>query len=343
MTSARQSVPGPGVNLSCRKIPRLLFLAAPALLFLLLIEGIGGLSGGKTGQQPSAVGQGQSQQRTAISCASSRDGAGCQTEAVYDALQMPYHSIADAPIPTPTNHTGCGNFQACSTPGPTPTDGPRPPACPGTQVCQPTDPTNTLSGYTCVTGSCTTLATMLQIWTRWLSWLIGGFGVIWVMAAFYRGSEPYLGFTSEGPWRRIFLRMFEAGFIFFIAWRIGDIAMIVEGILVSNQKDAPTIGSNGVGAPPHDAIAQLIGLIIGVMIQLFLIYLSPRVVMQAFWAIGILITTRVGYFLVVGAPAHTVVLRKIALTSMVQVIGLGIGIVYAPGVMIWILSYLASH
>jgi hypothetical protein len=229
--------------------------------------------------------------------------------------------------------------QAIYRPAATPPPDNTPPPDPG----KSSDPASALSGGNCSAAGCPDLLAFMQAWTRWLSWILGGFGILWVLVGFYRGTEPHLSYgatAGDGPWRRILVRLFEAGLVFFISWRIGDIAALVEDILLVHQSDSPTIQGNNAGilGPPHQAIAQLIGLIIGVMVQVFLIYILPRIAFQCMSAIGMMISGRAGMFFLNPGSAQ---IQMAALSSVAQLIGLAIGIVAAPPVLIWFFGQIA--
>jgi hypothetical protein len=204
------------------------------------------------------------------------------------------------------------------------------------------NPADGLSGNNCTADGCPDLLAFMQAWTRWLSWILGGCGILWILAGFYRGTEPHLSYggSGDGPWRRILVRLFEAGLIFFISWRIGDIAALIETILLNHQSESATIQGNNTGmlGPPHQAIAQLIGLIIGVMVQIFLIYILPRIAFQCMSAIGMMISGRAGMFFLNPGSAQ---IQMAALSSVVQLVGLAIGIVAAPPILIWFFSQIA--
>ena len=198
------------------------------------------------------------------------------------------------------------------------------------------DPT----GGQCSAGSCQDLTDVLQTWTRWLSWILGGVGFIWVLAAFYRGSEPRYGHLAEGPARRIILRVLEAGLIFYIAVRIGDIAVLFENIIGGHLTDenlALQGHTPGLLGPPHGAIAELLGIITALIVQVFLMYLASRAVYQFFTTMEMILTGRIGMFFADGNR-----LRAIALSSMLEIIALGAGIIYIQPFLTWLFSFLVG-
>ncbi len=236
---------------------------------------------------------------------------------------------------------------ACPTPTPTPRQpcvtGPPQPG----QIPCPPNQTDNLTGEQCRSPTrqsevCNNLATIIQQWTRWAAWLLGGFCVLWILIAFFRSSEPFFVHSAEGPWRRIWLRIIEAGAIFLIAWRIGDIAVVIEGILWENRNDAPTTGTHSPGlvAPPQQAISELLGLATGVLIQVFLIYLAPRVIVQLMTGIGMIVSGRLG----TGFPSQTMynTMFLSVINSIFQLLALGVAIFYAPTVLIWIFALLSG-
>ncbi len=207
-------------------------------------------------------------------------------------------------------------------------------------------PTDLLTQNQCALesdGACDDLLLDLQEWTRWAAWLLGGFTILWILISFFRSSEPLVGHSAEGPWRRIWLRIVEGAMIFLIAWRIGDIASVIEGILWSNQSEnvslsnsVNTAGDTGVVGPPHQAIAQLLGLATAVIVQVFLIYLAPRVVVQVMTGIGMMVSGRLG----MGLPPPATYLSIIG--SLLQLLAMGVAIFYAPTVLIWIFQSLTG-
>jgi hypothetical protein len=182
-------------------------------------------------------------------------------------------------------------------------------------------------------GACDDLETELQQWTRWAAWLLGGFAVLWILMAFFRTAEPF-GHSMDGPWRRIWLRVVEAAAIFLIAWRIGEVASVIEGILWTNRDDVPAVGSNNAGllGLPQHAIAQLLGLATAVIVQVFLIYLAPRVVVQ------ILTVLSSGFV----APTTLHSRYPPLINSIFQLLVMGVAIFYAPTVLIWIFTLLTG-
>lgn len=199
-----------------------------------------------------------------------------------------------------------------------------------------TDPT----GGQCSTGSCQDLTDVLQTWTRWLSWILGGVGFIWILAAFYRGTEPRYGHMAEGPARRIVLRILEAGLIFYIAVRIGDIAVMLENIIGGHLTDESLAlqgQASGLLGPPHGAIAELLGIVTALIVQVFLMYLASRAVYQFFTTMEMILTGRIGMFFADGNR-----LRAIALSSMLEIIALGVGIIYIQPFLTWLFSFLVG-
>lgn len=198
----------------------------------------------------------------------------------------------------------------------------------------PSDPT---SGQ-CSAKSCTDLTVVLQTWTRWLSWILGMLGVLWILAAFYRGLEPRFGHSSEGPARRIALRIFEAGLIFYIAIRIGDITVLLETIIAGHQDESVALSGSAPGllAPPHGAIAELLGLITALLVQLFLLYVAFRILYQFLTVLEMLLTGRIGQ-MIAADPGR---IRVTALSSLLELIALGVAVVYAPALLIWFFTFL---
>ncbi len=223
--------------------------------------------------------------------------------------------------------------------------GPGGPPCP-----PPSDPT---SGA-CAADSCQNLTLVLQTWTRWLSWILGGIGVLWVMAAFFRGTEPRFGHGPEGPFRRILMRVLEAALVFYIAVRMGDIATLFETIWTSHETDEnvslgvsvanPYNGNKQVAAglvgPSHTAIAQLLGIVTALLIQVFLIYLAIRIIYQFFGTIEAVFGGRLGsIFIVQGGTGK---IGFTALTSFLELIALGVGIVFIQPFLIWLFTFLTG-
>jgi hypothetical protein len=199
----------------------------------------------------------------------------------------------------------------------------------------------TSSVSTCSNDSCQNLKTLINNWTHWLSWLLGGFGFIWILVAFYQGAEPHYGHTAEGPARRILLRVFEAGVVFYVAVRFGDIAVMVENVFSTHIAENTTTGPNGlVAAPPHGAVAELLGLIVAVMVQVFLMYLAWRIVYQFYATVEMIVSGRVG--MMIPSEGGDQKIRVIALSSMLEVIALGVGIVYIQPILTWLFSYLVG-
>lgn len=223
-----------------------------------------------------------------------------------------------------------------------------------TDQCSPPDcdPTRLTTGGTCSVeqigpdAACYNLVTELQQWTRWAAWLLGGFAVLWILTSFYRSSEPFVGHSAEGPWRRIWLRVVEGAAVFLIAWRIGDVAATIEGILWANHTENVQLNNSiwnttpGLVGPPQHAIAQLLGLATATLVQVFFIYLLPRVVVQIMIGIGMVVSGRFGASFPPQAVIGSFYLSIIE--SVLQLLALGVAIYYAPTVLIWIFTALTG-
>ena len=185
--------------------------------------------------------------------------------------------------------------------------------------------------------SCFGFELMVENWTRWLAWIIGALGILWVLLGFYpavghagQTGDSHLGSLAG---RQILSRVMTAGIIFYIAWRVGDIARFVESHFSASISSGPT-GTDPAGL--NQTIAPLLAQIAGLLIQCFLLYLAPRIVWNAVEVIyDLLWGDRWGSFKQENLRAQTY-------AAFFEFFALGVGIVWAPSFLTWLVNFLAS-
>jgi len=150
------------------------------------------------------------------------------------------------------------------------------------------------------------------------------------------------------------MRVLEAALVFYIAVRVGDIAILFETIWTSHETDEnvslgvsvanPYNGNkqvaSGLLGPSHTAIAELLGIVTALLIQVFLMYLAIRIIYQFFSAMEMMISGRFGMMLIV--QGGTGKLGLFALTSLLELIALGVGIVFIQPFLIWLFTFLTG-
>jgi hypothetical protein len=187
-------------------------------------------------------------------------------------------------------------------------------------------------GTPCSNQSCTDLVNLINEWTTWAAWLIGGIAVLWVVLGFYKAlSHTRLSteiFKGSPAARMVLARVVEAALIFFIAWRVGAIGQFVETFVDHDRNIGGNTSPTVIGRP----IAAIIGYAIALVIQCFLLFLVPRMVFQA---VDML------YGILWNASGTTPgAFQRNAFVVLVESIALGTGIVFAPNLVTWLISAL---
>lgn len=187
-------------------------------------------------------------------------------------------------------------------------------------------------GTPCTNQSCTDLVNLINEWTTWGAWLIGGIGVLWVVLGFYKAlSHTRLStelFKGSPALRMVFARLIEAALIFFIAWRVGAISQFVESFISNSSASSGNTSPTAIGNP----IAGILGYAIALVIQCFLLFLVPRMVFQAADLLYGILWNATG-----ASPGQ---FQRNAFVVLVESIALGTGIVFAPNLVTWLISAL---
>ena len=187
-------------------------------------------------------------------------------------------------------------------------------------------------GTPCSNQACTDLLNLINEWTAWGAWLIGGFGVLWVILGFYKA----LSYTRASPdafkgspaARMVLARVVEAALIFFIAWRVGAISQFVESFFSTSSSSSGNTSPATIGNP----IASILGYAIALVVQCFLIFLAPRMIFQT-------VDLLYGIFWKATAVDPSYFQRN-AFAVLIESIALGVGIVFAPNFFIWLVNAL---
>lgn len=132
----------------------------------------------------------------------------------------------------------------------------------------------------CPTGtqfaSCQDALSVLSGWTSWVLLAIGAGGVLSILAVFYQVVGTSGGTRGPAAWQLIFQRVISACVVFFVAWRLTPIAMLVETTLAAHTGDS-TSGRNPL---PTGAIGELVGLLLGILIQVLLAWGMLRLTLR---------------------------------------------------------------